>query len=418
MVPVRFVSEALGQDVDWNSEKQQVSIKTDTPSNNSIAPVSNVSVRDVDDQGDGRDLEVSFSKSSTESYVDHYRVMVVKASKSFNVSSALKVSSSNYSVVSTSNSNRVVTLSQSSRDVDGDYIKNDQSYVVYILAIGKGSYSSVLSTSSPKITLTNMSTVTAVTNVKISDINDFGDGRDVSVSFTRPQNDSNTSNYRVFIVKTKDANNFSLTTANNLSSNYYTTVDKSGSNGSTLIATLSSSTRDTSGDFIKNNESYTAFVMSVSNTNSSMNKLSPASLSVTLTVSTPIITQVDDVNDFGDGRDLRVSFNKMSDESNVLSYRIFVVRANNYTNFTLTKANSLPNTYYTQVNKTGNNITQVLSAGAKDTDGYAIQNGVSYRVFIMAVTNNSANNVLSPASNMISLLSNNVVQCRISLPAM
>lgn len=65
MVPVRFVSEALGQDVDWNSEKQQVSIKTDTPSNNSIAPVSNVSVRDVDDQGDGRDLEVSFSKSST-----------------------------------------------------------------------------------------------------------------------------------------------------------------------------------------------------------------------------------------------------------------------------------------------------------------------------------------------------------------
>lgn len=41
-------------------------------------------------RGDGRDLEVSFTKSTTESYVDHYRVMVVKASKSFNVSSALK----------------------------------------------------------------------------------------------------------------------------------------------------------------------------------------------------------------------------------------------------------------------------------------------------------------------------------------
>ena len=50
MVPVRFVSEALGQDVDWNSEKQQVSIKSDTPSNISIAPASNVSVRDVNDQ--------------------------------------------------------------------------------------------------------------------------------------------------------------------------------------------------------------------------------------------------------------------------------------------------------------------------------------------------------------------------------
>lgn len=311
-------------------------------------------------------------------------------------------------MVSTSSANRAVTLSQSSRDVDGDYIKNDQSYVVHILAIGKGSYSSVLSTSSPKITLTDMSSVTTVTNVKMSDINDFGDGRDVSVSFTRPQNDNNISNYRVFIVKTKDANNFSLTTANNLSSNYYTTVEKSGSNGSTLVVTLSSSTRDTSGDFIKNSESYTAFVMSVSSTNSVVNKLSPASSSVTLTVSTPIITQVDDVNDFGDGRDLRVNFNKVSDESNINSYRIFVVRANNYSNFTLTKANSLSNSYYTQVNKTGNNITQVLSTGAKDTDGYAIQNGISYRVFVMAVANNSANNVLSSASNMISLLNNNV----------
>ena len=91
----------------------------------------------------------------------------------------------------------------------------------------------------------------------------------------------------------------------------------------------------------------------------------------------------------------------------MFSYRIFVVRANNYTNFTLTKANSLPNTYYTSEQN-----RQQYYAGAlcriKDTDGYAIQNGVSYRVFIMAVTNNSANNVLSPASNMISLLSNNV----------
>jgi len=411
LVPVRFVSEALGQDVDWNSRDQIVNIKSDTPSNISISPVSNVSVRDVDDQGDGRDLEVSFSKSSTESYVDHYRVMVLKASKSFNLASALKVSASNYTVVSTSNSNRAVTLSQSSRDVDGDFIKNDQQYVVYVLAVGKSSYSSVLSTSSPKITLTNLSSVPAVTNVKISDINDFGDGRDVSVSFTRPQNDNNISNYRVFIVKSKDANNFSLTTANNLSSSYYTTVDKSGSNGSTLVGTLSSSSRDISGDFIKNSESYTAFVLSVSNTNAVGNKLSSASSSVALspnTVSTPIITQVDDFNDFGDGRDLRVNFNKVSDESTINSYRIFVVRANNSSNFTLTKANSLSNTYYTQVNKTGNNITQALSSGARDTDGYAIQNGVSYRVFVMAVANNSANNVLSSASNAISLLSNNV----------
>ncbi|WP_285860497.1 copper amine oxidase N-terminal domain-containing protein [Paenibacillus lutimineralis] len=411
MVPVRFVSEALGQDVGWNSRDQIVTIKSDTPINTGISPVSYVSARDIGNQGDGRDLEVSFSKSSTESLVDHYRILVVKASKSFNLASALNVSASNYTTVSTANSDRAVTLSQSSRDVDGDYIRNDQPYVVYVLAVGKGSYSSALSSSSPKITLTDVSSVVAVTNVKISDISDFGDGRDISVSFTRPQNDNNISNYRVFIVKTKDANNFSLTTANNLSSSYYTTVYKSGSNGSTMTGTLSSSARDTSGDYIKNGVPYTAFVLSVSNTNSAVNKLSSASSSVTLspnTVSTPVITQVDDISDYGDGRDLRIGFNKVSDESNISSYRIFVVRANNYSNFTLTKANNLSSSYYTQVNKTGYNITQVLSSGARDTDGNYIQNGVSYRVFVMAVARNSGNNVLSSASNAITLYSNNV----------
>jgi len=214
----------------------------------------------------------------------------------------------------------------------------------------------------------------------------------------------------MYIVKSRDASNFSLTTANNLSSSYYTTVNKSGNNGSILTGTLSSTARDTAGDLIKNNVPYTAFVMSVSNTNSLGNKLSSGSSSVTLsqnTMSTPIITQVSDINDFGDGRDLRVSFNKVSDESTLSAYRIFVVRANNYSNFTLTKANSLSSTYYTQVNKTGYNITQVLSSGARDTDGFPIQNGVSYRVFVMAVTNNSANNTLSSASNTITLYSSN-----------
>ncbi|MFJ8512067.1 stalk domain-containing protein [Lysinibacillus xylanilyticus] len=414
MVPVRFVSEALGQDVDWNSRSQIVTINSDnpdTPSNTYISPASHVSGRDVGNQGDGRDLEVTFSKSSTESLVDHYRVLVVKASKSFNLASALKASASNYTKVSPTSSDRSIILSQNSRDVDGDYIRNDQPYVVYVLAVGKGSYSSVLSNSSPKITLTNMSSVPEVTNVKINDISDFGDGRDISVSFTRPQNDNNISNYRVFIVKTKDANNFRLTTANNLSSSYYTTVNKSGSNGGTLSGTLTSSSRDSSGDYIKNGVSYTAFVLSVSNSNSADNKLSSASSSVTLsanTVTSPVITQIDDVNDYGDGRDLRISFNKISNESNISSYRIFVVRASNYSNFTLTKANSLSSSYYTQVNKTGYNITQVLSSGARDTDGYAIQNGVSYRVFVMAVATNSGNNVLSSASNAITLYSSNV----------
>ena len=51
------------------------------------------------------------------------------------------------------------------------------------------------------MTLTNTNSVNGATNVKASDVSDYGDGRDLQVSFTRAQNESNVSNYRVFVVK-------------------------------------------------------------------------------------------------------------------------------------------------------------------------------------------------------------------------
>ncbi|WP_241745279.1 copper amine oxidase N-terminal domain-containing protein [Lysinibacillus sphaericus] len=45
MVPVRFVSEALGQEVDWNSKNQTVTIISDTPSYISISPAQCICTR-------------------------------------------------------------------------------------------------------------------------------------------------------------------------------------------------------------------------------------------------------------------------------------------------------------------------------------------------------------------------------------
>lgn len=102
----------------------------------------------------------------------------------------------------------------------------------------------------------------AVTNVQARDVADYGDGRDMSVSFTRASDESNIANYRVMVVKSQDAHRFDLNAANAVSSSNYTTVYKSGS---TLSTTLSSSSRDTSGDRIRNGVPYTVFVLSVSN---------------------------------------------------------------------------------------------------------------------------------------------------------
>ncbi|MEI0736385.1 hypothetical protein VQ056_06380 [Paenibacillus sp. JTLBN-2024] len=79
--------------------------------------------------------------------------------------------------------------------------------------------------------------------------------------FNQPSNTANIQNYRIMVVKTKDAGSFNLNTANNAASANYTTVNKT--NGSTITTTLSSGARDTSGEYIKNGVSYTIFVLSV-----------------------------------------------------------------------------------------------------------------------------------------------------------
>lgn len=430
MVPVRFVSEALGQSVSWQTSTRTVTILTTDdpgnnnntpPSNNIINPVLNITLSDVANYGDGRDLRVSFGKSTTESLVQSYNVYIVKASSAnnFNITSATRATSAgNYTNILATGTDPSTVLSSSAKDVDGDLIRNGQSYVAYVLAVGKGNISNVLSARSSQVTLTNGQSVGVATNVVMSDVSDYGDGRDLSVSFTRPQSDSNIANYRVFIVKTKDSNSFTLAKAVGASSQYYTTVNKSTS--SSLKVNLSSSARDTSGDYIKNGVSYTAFVLSVSNnTNTLAHQLSNPSSSLVLnqgTLTVPSISKVEDISDYGDGRDLRVSFNKISDESRISGYRIFVVKNSKQSNFNLSQANYVSSANYTSVNKTNYNITQTLSYNTRDTDGDLIRNNISYRVFVMAVGTGTYNgtNTLSNASSLITLNTNSGAVERVS----
>lgn len=417
MVPVRFVSESLGEKVGWNSKTKTVSITTSGGVSvpDSLNPASYVTLRDVANYGDGRDLQVNFSKSSNESRASQYRIMVVKASKSgsFNLSSAQMVSNYNYAVIFPNGSDPSITLNSASRDVDGEYIRDNQSYVAYVLSVGKVNGDVALSSPSPALTLANTNAVDAATNVKGTDVNDYNDGRDLSVSFTRAKTESSISNYRVIAVKTKDISKFDLAAAKAVASQNYTTVNKTSSSSTTLTTVLNSSSRDSSGEYIRNGIPYTLYVLSVSsNENSVASKLSTASSSITLatgSTTAPVITQVTDVNDYGDGRDLRVSFTKLSDESGIGSYRIFIVKSSDYQNFNLTRANNVSSYNYTQVNKTGNNIIQTLSSGARDVDGASIRSGVYYRVFVMSVAtgNNSGNNKLSSPSSDIILYNNN-----------
>jgi hypothetical protein len=420
MVPIRFVSEAFGEKVFWNSRNQRVDIKTTStpPVDETQYAAWNIYGAVSGSNGDGRDLTVSFTRPTSEKAVSAYRIMLVKTRdvNSFTESAASAVPASNYTSVTPNGSNPRLTLNAQTRDVNGDLLNSNETYRLYVLTVGNSnnSYKNLLAWSSQSLKLNNVkTTVQPVTGLRIADISDYGDGRDLEINFTQPSTTSNITYYRAFVVKAKDASSFNLTTANNVSSSNSTIIYKG--NSTAVKTQLSSSTRDTSGELIKNGTSYVVYIVSVSsNAATADNKLSTVSSSLTLGVNTataPVITQVKDNSDYGDGRDIQVSFNRSSDESKVANYRIFVVRNSVSSSFNLTTASNLSSSLYYNVNKTGNNITTTLPSSMKDTSGYNVTNLQDYRIYVMAVGNqqNGYTNALSSSSTLLRLTTNSNV---------
>ncbi|MHA7583436.1 stalk domain-containing protein [Paenibacillus vandeheii] len=417
MVPIRFVSEAFGEKVFWNSRNQRVDIKTTStpPVDETKYAAWNIYGSVSGSNGDGRDLTVSFTRPTSEKAVSSYRIMLVKTRdvNSFNEAAASVVPSGNYTSVSPNGTDPRLTLNAQTRDVNGDLLNTSETYRLYVLTMGNSNnnYKNLLAWSSQSLKLNNVkTTVQPVTGLRIADISDYGDGRDLEINFTQPSTTSNITYYRAFVVKAKDASSFNLTTANNVSSSNSTIIYKG--NSTAVKSQLSSSTRDTSGELIKNGTSYVVYIMSVSsNAATADNKLSSVSSSLTLGVNTataPVITSVRDNSDYGDGRDIQVSFNRSSDESKVANYRIFVVRNSVSSSFNLTTASNLSSSLYYNVNKTGNNITTTLPSSMKDTSGYSVTNLQDYRIYVMAVGNqqNGYTNALSSSSTQLRLTTN------------
>jgi hypothetical protein len=405
MVPTRFVSEALGHEVGWNPKTQVVTITTSTSNVGNAGPVSNVVAQDVSDFGDGRDLQVSFTRAANESLVDHYRVLIVKSGNILNLSSAQTIASYNYSTVLPTGTNPSIKLTSASRSVDGDSIKSNQAYVAYVLTVGKGSNASTLSSGSSTMTLVNK-TVAAINNVQVNDTSDYGDGRDLSVSFNKLSDESKISSYRIFVVKATNYSNFNLATANNVSSANYTLVSKTGNN---ITQILSSGARDVDGALIKTGVSYRVFVMAMDSSNAANHVLSSVSSAITLSNIGVSNLNVSDVNNYNDGRDLRVSFTHATDETYISQYRILVVPTSYYSSFSLAEANNISSAYYTAVSTTGTTTNQVLTSSTRDVRGALIKNGVNYKVYILSIGSSNTGNVLSSPSSVITLLNDSSV---------
>lgn len=316
--------------------------------------------------------------------MNHYRVFVVKSTNtSFNLSAANAVGSANYTYVNKNGSNQTVNFNSNSKTVDGELIRNDVSYRVYVMAVnGNSSLANALSSASNVVTLSSNTAVGAVNNVNVTVKNQgqAGNASDVTVNFSKPTTDSGIANYRVLIVPSGQVTGFDLNSALGIRS--YVQISK---NDTGNPIQLNNGHVDINGNALAVGQKYRAFVLSVSDSGTRASNLSGASNEFSIlakpaepvAVQTANITKVENASTATDAG-LKVTFTKPSDDKGIGQYRLFVVKAQD--NLDLPSANS--NNNFKVV--TPGEIS--LSKDTLDSSGKAIELGADYKVYILSVS--------------------------------
>lgn len=224
-----------------------------------------------------------------------------------------------------------------------------------------------------------------VDNSEVSDIGNDRNGTDLQVTFAKAMGDNDIIEYRLMAVKTENAESFSAEEALLLPAARYHSIQPS--NQSTYVETFEESSLDVDGDIIANLQSYRVFVLSYVDLPDFEGLLSNASQEIMLKTPVENVENIntEDIADYGDGRDLKITFNRISDEATISEYRVYVVDYTDFDSFDRYEAGELTGEYYTAVPPSGQNIEIVLDADSKTVEGLPIGSG-GYNIFVMAMT--------------------------------
>jgi hypothetical protein len=252
-------------------------------------PATSLAATDIDDNGDGSDIQVFFTKASNENKVGEYRVLVVKdaSAAGFNLTQAQAAPATSYFTINPDGSLFYTSaLSATLNDVDGDPITTAVPYRLFVLSIADGTIANtdVLSNQSNTVTLNTILPPEAVQNITLADVADNHNGLDLQVTFDKIADETTISEYQILIVKSASAAGFTLFDAIGNPNNE--SVTPTGANITTILTPTS---KDSDGDPIQENAPYKAFVLSVANgTTTQIDQLSTASNEVTLLDATGI----------------------------------------------------------------------------------------------------------------------------------
>ncbi|GEM_PF-877129 len=371
----------------------------------------NVVGTDVDNNANGLDLQVAFDMAMDETTVSAYRIMVVKAANAgtFDLAAAQTVPSINYETVTPTGANISTVLNASSRDVDGNFIIENQPYRIFIMSVADGTNAqfNALSNMSNEVTLTTPALPSdPALNPVAADIDDNANGSDLEVTWDAAADESKVVIYRAIAVKSANAASFTVNDAQSTPLASGKTLLPNGSANYTMV--LNSTQNDADGDPIVEGVPYRIIIQSVADgTNANADTISMPSNEVTLnpivTAEAPQNVMLADVDDNVNGSDVEVTFDQVMDESTISEYRVFVIKSNDAAAFDLTTA--MANNEFTTVTPMNQNITLVLDATFRDTDGDLITKDEPYRARVVSVADgtNAQLNSISNISNEITL---------------
>jgi len=142
----------------------------------SIAPVQSVNIFDVNNNGNGLDLEVNFNALADETYLQEYRIFIVKANQAGGFGLNAAESNTHYKTVLPTGQNISVTLEDDSKSTDGVAIQNGVAYRAFVMSVADGTNvtDNFLSSASNELTLSDAVGIKSINKdvAKISYLNE------------------------------------------------------------------------------------------------------------------------------------------------------------------------------------------------------------------------------------------------------
>jgi len=230
--------------------------------------------------------------------------------------------------------------------------------------------------------------------VNVSDRTDYQDGRDLAISFGYPYNENIFDEYRILVVKSENAENFDLQTANNVSSeNYYSIIP----NNTIQNFKLTENSKDVDGDIITDLIPYKVFLLSIARSGiSEENVLSKPSDEITLKSHCQSVVINNFTSEFinGGNYNINVNFDYQENVSSISEFRIMFVKSSDAVILNIDSLNLIgPDNYY-QVTPQGNTYNINLTKNEiTDIYGNPITKTDNYKVAILTVANNFETNV-------------------------